>query len=70
MTAKYDLAENANFSYVCVEDVITKKLVCGFVFKSCIGDATEYIAPPASKGTVYSEGKNLYSPSLSQCGKN
>ncbi len=65
MTAKYDLAENANFSYVCVEDVITKKLVCGFVFKSCIGDAAEYIAPPASKGTVYSEGKNLYAlPSL------
>lgn len=65
MTAKYDLAENANFSYICVEDVITKKLVCGFVFKSCIGEAAQYADPPASTGIVYSEGKNLYAlPSL------
>ena len=63
IVAKYDILPN--FSYVFYEDVVTKTLIRGYVFKSNLSKPLVYSVPPASEGKVYAEGTNVYAlPSL------
>lgn len=65
IAAKYNVAEDANFSYVFYEDPLTKAFTGGFVFKSNLSEPLAAVDPPAASGVLYASSANLYElPSL------
>jgi|GEM_PF-2865544 hypothetical protein len=65
IVAKYNVAEDANFSYVFYEDPFSKAFTGGFVFKSNLSEPLAAAEPPAADGVLYTSTANLYElPSL------
>ncbi len=64
IVGKYDILPH--FAFVLYEDLVTKTLIRGYVFKSNLDNPVEYEEPPAQEGEVYANGTNLYAlPSTS-----
>ncbi len=65
MTVKYDVTEDATFSYVAY-DAIGGDLVYGYVYRAVLSDPLPYVMPDAAVGTVYQDGAAIYAlPSAS-----
>lgn len=64
IVAKYDIAENPNFSFVAYDDPAADRLYYGYVFRSNLAEPRVQKDPPAENGVVYYSADIYELPSL------